>query len=217
MKIPLAFQIGVAILVSFSGCKSSTSPLSLNSPNTSYERFKASQWIRGSSPTGQVLESLLPTDSILYAGGAGAAFSSRDNGLSWVMLDTISPITGFATILISNSHLVTGTSQGVFYSTNWGSSWVKSTVDLPMAYFLALCSDSSRILAAEYGGGVYQSIDAGVTWQHLGSLPSTMSSLKSAEVQPSSFAGPLQASSAQQTTHRLGLTLTLAQINMQHR
>ena len=163
------------LLLSLEACKNnSTGPPNFDGASNSYQRFNSYQWVRGSSPQGYTLWALVATDSLILAGGVGAAYVSSDNGRTWLESDTINSSAVMLSLLPVDSHLITGTTYGTYYSTNFGSKWEKASADPSNAIFLSLASDSSTVVAASLSGDVYRSMDLGVTWQQLGPLPYTL-------------------------------------------
>jgi photosystem II stability/assembly factor-like uncharacterized protein len=117
--------------------------------------------------TGQPVRSLQCSDSSVIARLSDTFMLSNDGGATWgprhlPFFAQTYDLAGAGSVFIA------GTSRGLFRSDDSGMTWHAAQAGLPVASITAVAIDPvTRTLAYAYEfGHVYQSNDAGRTWQH---------------------------------------------------
>lgn len=106
------------------------------------------------------------SSSTVYAAGGGHVFKTTNGGTSWSQL---SQTTGTSAVLAvaktSTSTVYLGSSLGLLYSTNGGSTFTAPTTP-PAFPIYSIIVDPNNVNTAYAATltGVYQTINAGVTW-----------------------------------------------------
>jgi photosystem II stability/assembly factor-like uncharacterized protein len=99
--------------------------------------------------------------------GSGGIFYSTDNGEKWYALClTNRPI---SSLVIEGSHLIAGTSSYLLLSDNDGRNWSKLFLDANSTSISSLIINNNHIFAANWGSGIYHSMDSGKNWSNVDS------------------------------------------------
>lgn len=119
-------------------------------------------------------------DNILLIGTSSGIFKSVDKGLTWSttglngqLVNQIVSSPNF----ISDNIIFAGTTDGVYKSSDQGATWQLANQGLvvgtgPDAYTPSIISmsispafkDDNTVLVGTYGGGIYKTVDGGVSW-----------------------------------------------------
>ena len=124
------------------------------------------------------LDSVAGGNRIIYAGGQGGVYISRDDGINWRAVNSGLENRVVRTIAIipdgsEGSTLLAGTGEGVFRSSNYGTNWALSSPTILDVYALTAFKDETGdiiVLAGietEYNGlgnCIFRSIDNGQSW-----------------------------------------------------
>ncbi|HEX8772178.1 MAG TPA: peptidoglycan-binding protein [Pyrinomonadaceae bacterium] len=98
---------------------------------------------------------------------------SRDSGATWEQVSGIpasAPVSAIEEDQTRASYIYVGTKQTFYYSHDGGQSWTRRGGNLPYGDYASILinpHDGNEIFAGsayENGGGLYRSVDAGVTW-----------------------------------------------------
>ena len=117
----------------------------------------------------------IPEGASYFAGGADAilgfnskgAYRSLDSGKTFTPATTGMMGTSVRDIVFTPSGRVVasaGFGDRMFHSDNDGVSWIQDTTGSFSSIFRLTRSTSGTIYAAQYGAGVIQSVDQGLTW-----------------------------------------------------
>ena len=99
--------------------------------------------------------------------GLGGVFYSTNMGEEWYALClTNRPI---SSLVIEGSHLIAGTSSYLLLSDNDGRNWSKLFLDANRTSISSLITNNNHIFAANWGSGIYHSIDSGKNWSNIDS------------------------------------------------
>jgi photosystem II stability/assembly factor-like uncharacterized protein len=124
------------------------------------------------------VDSVAGGNRIIYAGGHGGVYISRDDGINWRAVNSGLENREVRSIAIipdesEGSTLLAGTGEGVFRSSNYGTSWVPSSPTILDVYALTVFKDETGdiiVLAGietEYNGlgnCIFRSTDNGQSW-----------------------------------------------------
>ncbi|HEX8142645.1 MAG TPA: YCF48-related protein [Pyrinomonadaceae bacterium] len=112
--------------------------------------------------------------STIWVGTAlSGVLVSRDGGATWQQVEGIptnAPISAIEEDQTRAGYIYVGTKQTFYYSHNGGQSWTRRGGNLPYGDYASILinpHDGNEIFAGsayENGGGLYRSVDAGVTW-----------------------------------------------------
>jgi photosystem II stability/assembly factor-like uncharacterized protein len=119
----------------------------------------------------------LKEPKIIWVGTAGSGvLVSRDGGATWQQISGIptdSPINVITQDQQRPEYVYVGTKQAFYSSHDGGATWVRRGGDLPFGDFTSILTNprnGDEIFAGnayqngEFGGGVYYSANAGLTW-----------------------------------------------------
>ena len=108
-------------------------------------------------------------DNIIYAGVEDYIYKSTNRGNSWVVVSNLTDLNGFVKInpLRTNDIFTAGTSS-MFLSTNGGSNFF--ALNIPPFKEIAFNEIDSSIYGIT-SSSVYKSINHGLNWAHIVSLP----------------------------------------------
>jgi photosystem II stability/assembly factor-like uncharacterized protein len=118
------------------------------------------------------IQVLAACDGILYAGGIGPLFVSRDSGQSWIKsVDfPVYSITASGAVVVAPGYIPM---QGIALSLDCGQSWKTinplSRLDPVDAYELAAAICQNAIFIPAFGKGIFRSADSGATWTDVSS------------------------------------------------
>ncbi len=100
----------------------------------------------------------------MYNSYLGDIFTSTNNGISWIPMDTTLTTSVLYCIAKSGSTIVAGSSAGVYRSTNNGLNWRISGL-----YYMnvtTLLFSGTSLYAGTYNG-IYRSRDNGANWRDM--------------------------------------------------
>jgi len=116
---------------------------------------------------------LSPQGEVSFAATSSGLHESLDEGRTWAA--TASPgvarVNALTIIPGSTSIVLAATSAGLYRSTDHGRSWLLGARGLPSSDYTSLATtpDGAAIFVSDFSwGGVYRSLDLGVSWNRLG-------------------------------------------------
>jgi choice-of-anchor A domain-containing protein/uncharacterized repeat protein (TIGR01451 family) len=144
---------------------------SIHVTNLSESRKAIGNWNYLSDLTSAPLILSINTDSdnnLVASTVAGKIFRSSDNGATWSQINqSLDNVRTIWSTLSTSDKMYAATEQGLYISTDKGVKWVISTLNGKDVR--SIVSDASgKLYAGTWGGGVFVSADAGVTWNALG-------------------------------------------------
>ncbi len=117
-----------------------------------------------SSANGSNLVAAAQGGNIWVSSNGGAVWTNRSGIGSWTCVASSAD----GSVLVAGANSV---NNNLYVSTDFGVSWVTAGPALNWTG-IACSSDGSRMIAVANGGGVYVSLDSGVTWLPRANLPS---------------------------------------------
>ena len=172
-------------LISFSD-RSGRSGLLAATNSGLYRTFDVTQgWDR--VPYGQSFDSRTTcisigtkTSSLIFAGtAASGVLVSRDDGENWQQLSGV-PATSPVNVIVQDpersEYIYVGTKQAFFMSHDGGEHWSRRGGNLPFGDFTSILINprntnevftGNAFQNGDFGGGVYRSSDAGMTWTRI--------------------------------------------------
>lgn len=123
-----------------------------------------SNW-NASYPTTNYIVQLITNNNAVYAATwGGGIFKTTDNGQSWTQLNTGLPNLNVFSVAINGSRIFAGTNNsGVYISENNGLSWQEINIGLTNKNINMLTLVGNNLFASTTGG-VFISIDNGISW-----------------------------------------------------
>src|ERR1035437_8950538 len=138
------------------------------------------QWVQTNGPYGGSINCFAVIGTNIFAiTSSGLLYKSTNNGTNWtqVNIDLNNPVVW--SLATSGTNIFIGTHyDGVFLSTNEGKNWTQVNNGLTNTQVFSLSVNDSSVFAAT-GGGLFRSMDYGLTWINLGFylLPGNINSL----------------------------------------
>ncbi|HEX4900002.1 MAG TPA: peptidoglycan-binding protein, partial [Pyrinomonadaceae bacterium] len=118
-------------------------------------------------------------DTIWVGTADSGALVSRDGGNSWSQatgLPTDAPVNTIAQDAQRPNYVYVGTKQAFYSSHDGGNSWSRRGGNLPFGDFTSILINprngdeifvGNAFQNGEFGGGVYRTVDAGITWARI--------------------------------------------------
>src|SRR5579883_941322 len=108
----------------------------------------------------------------VFAGSNVALYRTTNNGQSWKILNIGAIYTAVSPVFVHDTtiYVSKNLNDEVYRSTDNGDSWLEMGTGLPTAtnsngiYLTAYASNDTVVFSGIYGGGVYISVDHGMTW-----------------------------------------------------
>lgn len=124
--------------------------------------------------SGESIEDLfIASNGWIYAATLGGIFRSTDSGTTWLQMNNGLTNTKATSITaLNNSIIFAGTvGSGMFRSSNSGANWLQSTdgiVHKSMSTVAVNRNTNIVYVGVSYGGGLFQTVDGGNSWQQVG-------------------------------------------------
>jgi photosystem II stability/assembly factor-like uncharacterized protein len=122
--------------------------------------------------------------SIIYAGIPGGVFKSIDGGRHWSAVNTGLNHPNVVKLVVDPTtpatvYLAASSSDGVYKSTDGGSTWNPANNGLGNGGITCLAIDpiTPTTLYAGWGGGIFKTINGGVSWTGVGPLISSVTQI----------------------------------------
>ena len=134
-------------------------------------------WVRTNGPPGSEVRAVAFNDAgDIFAGTSSGAFRSKDNGVTWTMInDGIAPnnddvpTTIYSLFAGANGLLLAGSSEGCSWSVDNGDTWASSVLaDLYSGSIKNIVRNPQGEIFAILNGTLIQSTDDGRTWSGVG-------------------------------------------------
>jgi len=149
---------------------------------------------RGLDPRTTSISTSAQNPSLIFVGTAtSGVLVSRDTGETWQQLSGV-PATSPVNIIVQDQQrsafIYVGTKQAFYLSHDGGEHWSRRGGNLPFGDFTSILINSrngNEIFAgnayqndqnAEFGGGVYRSVDGGTTWARIDSREHRLPSMR---------------------------------------
>ncbi|HLR04462.1 MAG TPA: peptidoglycan-binding protein, partial [Pyrinomonadaceae bacterium] len=149
---------------------------------------------RGLDPRTTSISTSAQNPSLIFVGTAtSGVLVSRDTGETWQQVSGV-PATSPVNIIVQDQQrsafIYVGTKQAFYLSHDGGEHWSRRGGNLPFGDFTSILinsRNSNEIFAgnayqndqnAEYGGGVYRSVDGGTTWARIDSREHRLPSMR---------------------------------------
>jgi photosystem II stability/assembly factor-like uncharacterized protein len=119
------------------------------------------QWVQTAGPSG--VSTFASNGSSLFAGGGTiGVYTSTDQGITWVSINSNLQDTSMSCLAVSGSNLYAGTPSGIYRSTNNGTNWETASTGIP-GYVQDIVVSTTNLFAGTLFG-VYLSTDNGTSW-----------------------------------------------------
>ena len=119
------------------------------------------QWVQMNGPSG--VSTFTSNGSNLFAGGGAiGVYTSTDQGITWVSINSNLQDTSISCLAVSGTNLYAGTPSGIYRSTNNGTHWVTASTGMP-GYVQDIVVSTSNLFAGTLFG-VFLSTDNGTSW-----------------------------------------------------
>ncbi len=136
---------------------------------------KTKEWSIANNGLGNLfINSLIISESYVYAGTNGGVYRSDDNGANWTQPDlgTLKAVNGLA-FTPDRSAILAGTSfTGVNISKDNGQTWIPISLNLPEVsannyepVYPVMAVSNTEFLCGSNSNGIYRSQDEGSSWQ----------------------------------------------------
>jgi photosystem II stability/assembly factor-like uncharacterized protein len=122
----------------------------------------------------------------IWAGTAKSGLMvSRNDGETWQKIEDVRNEVPISAIVVDPKRperIYVGTTQTLYLSRDGGNTWMRRGGNLPLGNYTSILinpSNSDEILVAsalESNGGIYQSIDAGISWKQVDTKDMNMAS-----------------------------------------
>jgi len=126
----------------------------------------------------KVIYTIFINGKTILAGTETGAYASTNNGLNWNAINSglpDNPVWSFTKSYITNSTqvgttLFAGTWNGVYTSTNNGTNWNATGLNNTAMPVHSVVDYNNFVFAATFAGGIFCSIDNGITWRNISIL-----------------------------------------------
>ncbi len=111
-------------------------------------------------------------DVSVFAGTDRGVFVSTDNGISWNTSASSLVYSDVGSLVICGDYILARQGSHIYVSSDNAISWYTPTGDpsLFLSIVMSLLADGSNVFAFTAGGGVYKSVDNGISWAQLSSI-----------------------------------------------
>jgi len=145
-------------------------------PNKGWQRLSYGE---GIDPRTTTVSTTLDDPATIWVGTAtSGVLVSRDGGRSWKQVDL--PADAAVNVVVQDprrrDRIYVGTKRALYMSTDGGASWTRRGGNLPFGDFTSILvnpRNTDEIFAgnayqtSDVGGGVFRSVDGGVTWARI--------------------------------------------------
>jgi photosystem II stability/assembly factor-like uncharacterized protein len=145
-------------------------------PNKGWQRLSYGE---GIDPRTTTVSTTLGDPATIWVGTAtSGVLVSRDGGRSWKQVDL--PVDAAVNVVAQDprrrDRIYVGTKRAFYMSTDGGASWTRRGGNLPFGDFTSILvnpRNTDEIFAgnayqtSDVGGGVFRSVDGGVTWARI--------------------------------------------------
>ncbi len=137
---------------------------------------------------GRATYAVLKDNGVLYAGVGDGAFTSINEGQSWVRATTLPGPTVY-NFLAFESKVYAGTNGGVYVTANQGQVWTRVSNGLPAGIVTGITPVGNVLYASHLTGGVFRSPDGGQNWTAVNNGLTNLSTLSLVARGATLFAG----------------------------